>query len=291
MDLWCPFAVRDPVPNYEGGAGPMQGGGSKILHHTTEGSNYAGARATYATTGDLPHFTDSFEGGEYRVAQHLPLDVGATALVHNGGITNTDNVIQIEHVGFATDLPAGVPAWMLARSWPGGYLSGIARLCRWIEGQTGCPAVSTVQFTDHGFGAWPGRLTWDVWNAYTGHLGHMHAPENDHGDPGPMNIVAVLSGEGDDMTLPQAVDPQTGGTWTVKADGSVFTDDGAPYLGGLNNHPEFNAGGPGDPAVAVSFWKGNDTPAGGQGYKITTLDFASGSLNYYRFPRDGSLSH
>jgi len=93
------------------------------------------------------------------------------------------------------------------------------------------------------------------------------------------------------MTLAQAVDPFTGGTWTIKFDGSIYTDDGAPYLGGLNNHPEFHAGGAGNPAVAVSYWQGNNTPSGGQGYKITTLDSATGTLNYYHFPRDASLAN
>src|SRR5437016_9718550 len=172
MEVWCPFTGHDPIPRFEGGAGPMQGGAPKILHHTTEGSSFGGAHATYANTGNLPHFTDTFEQGSYQVFQHLPLNVGATALVHQGGITNTDNVIQIEHVGFATQLPAGSPAWMLAPAWPDGYLRGIARLCRWIEAQTGCAARCTVAFTDHGFGPWPGRLSWDTWNAYTGHLGH-----------------------------------------------------------------------------------------------------------------------
>ena len=65
MELWCPFAGHDPIPRFEGGAGPMQGGAPKILHHTTEGSSFGGAHATYANTGNLPHFTDTFEQGSY----------------------------------------------------------------------------------------------------------------------------------------------------------------------------------------------------------------------------------
>lgn len=179
---WCPFAQRQPVSGASG-AGPMQGGKPKILHHTTEGSSYSGALGAYVKSRNLPHFTDTFEAGAYVVFQHLPLSVAATALVHEGGITNTDNVIQIEHVGFA-DSSAG---------WPAGYLAGIAKLCRWIESQTGCPPTCRVSFMGARYGQWSGRLSWEAWDAYAGHLGHCHAPENDHYDPGPVNIAAIVA--------------------------------------------------------------------------------------------------
>src|SRR5947209_1996852 len=106
-DLWCPFAEKAPVPG-QNGAGAFSGGGWKIAHHTTEGGSYAGAFSTYAKTHDYPHFTDSFEGGVYKVHQHVPLNVAATALVHppGQGETNHNNVIQIEHVGFTASSAA-----------------------------------------------------------------------------------------------------------------------------------------------------------------------------------------
>lgn len=179
MILWCPFAVSLPVPGHEDGSGAFTGGQPKILHHTTEGSSFDGAFATYRVTGNLPHFTDSIEGGHYQVWQHLPLDVAASALEHPklSAETNRDNVIQIEHVGSAAT----------SAHWLGAYLDGIAGLCRWIEKQTGCERACDVSFA-------PGapRMVWQAWHAYSGHLGHMHAPFNHHTDPGAVNIGRIL---------------------------------------------------------------------------------------------------
>src|SRR5215471_17719630 len=36
------------------------------------------------------------------------------------------------------------------------------------------------------------RLSGSAWNAYKGILGHQHVPENDHGDPGDINIAAIM---------------------------------------------------------------------------------------------------
>jgi hypothetical protein len=126
--VWCPFATQDVLRS---GAGAFVNATAKIVHHTTEGSSYAGARAAYEQTGALPHFTDSFENGAYRVWQHLPIDQAATALKHPSGTpeTNRANAVQIEHVGFAGR----------AHDFSDGYLLGIATLCRWVESERGVP--------------------------------------------------------------------------------------------------------------------------------------------------------
>lgn len=98
-------------------------------------------------------------------------------------------------------------------------------------------------------------------------------------------LTGTPSQEVADMTWPQAVDPFSGGTWTVSPDGGVYTDDGAPYLGSPAGHPEWHT----DPPVAVSYWAGDNAPDAGQGYKVTTYCAAHGGLHYYRFPRSGAL--
>ena len=50
----CPFAVWDPI---NGGLGAFSGGPFKIVHHTTEGSNYTGARSFFLQKKSDPHFT------------------------------------------------------------------------------------------------------------------------------------------------------------------------------------------------------------------------------------------
>src|SRR5262252_4520348 len=161
-DVWCPFATRAPIPGHNG-AGPLHPAPPKIVHHTTEGSSYGGAFSTYKVTGGYPHFTDTFEADSYEVYQHLPIDVTATALAHPAGTgeTNRDNALQIEHVGFAST----------SYMWQHGYLDGIARLCRWIEEQTGCYRAAAAPFGTH-----PARLDWASWHMACGHLGHVHVP-------------------------------------------------------------------------------------------------------------------
>lgn len=85
-----------------------------------------------------------------------------------------------------------------------------------------------------------------------------------------------------------AYDPVTGGTWAVRPDGSVYADDGAKYLGGLNTHPEYQAGGSAKfgPAVGIAAYG----PGGQSGYEILTDNGTTPAPCRYRFPRDGSLA-
>lgn len=87
------------------------------------------------------------------------------------------------------------------------------------------------------------------------------------------------------------LDPTSGGLWALTPDGAVFTDGGAPYLGGLNNHPDYHAGGPSDPAFDIRPWFPSGpqaTPADQVGYTILTR--APDGVHFYHFPRDGSLA-
>jgi hypothetical protein len=49
------------------------------------------------------------------------------------------------------------------------------------------------------YGDAPQRLSPAAWDAYSGVLGHQHAPDNSHGDPGAIDINRILSAaRGDD---------------------------------------------------------------------------------------------
>lgn len=89
-------------------------------------------------------------------------------------------------------------------------------------------------------------------------------------------------------------DPDTGGVWVVASkEGSVYTYDGAPYIGATNNE-SMNGGR--YPCVGLDVWK---DPKGQNGM-VMVLDWGdrgdgSGKSNdggdrfrRYRFPRDGS---
>jgi hypothetical protein len=181
MQDYYPHAIR--VPGHD--AGPYTGGAPKIVHHTTEGASYAGALGAFRANNDWPHFTDTFEGGVYRVYQHIPLSLAARSLEHPAGTgeTNRDRCIQIEHVGFAAHTPQFAP----------GYLAGIAALCRFIEEQFGVARAASFPFSVPTVR--PERLDWPTFHRYSGHLGHQHVPNqpSGHVDPGHFPIGAVLA--------------------------------------------------------------------------------------------------
>jgi hypothetical protein len=182
MQLFFPHAQRTPGQD----AGTFTGGGAKIVHHSTEGSTFAGALSAFKANNDFPHFTDTFENGVYVVHQHIPLNLAARSLEHPAGTgeTNRDHCIQIEHVGLAAhmhDIPAG-------------YIAGIAALCRFIEAQAGVKRQALFPFTAPGIAH---RLAWNTFHQYSGHLGHQHVPNqpSGHSDPGRLPINKILHQE------------------------------------------------------------------------------------------------
>lgn len=82
-------------------------------------------------------------------------------------------------------------------------------------------------------------------------------------------------------------DEISGGLWVLLDDGSVYTYDGAPYLGGTNNarmnaagYPVYGIADDGDGYVIVLDWGDAD----GDGHAADGGD----RFRRYRFPRDGS---
>ena len=77
-----------------------------------------------------------------------------------------------------------------------------------------------------------------------------------------------------------AYDHVSGGFWVVDELGEVYAFDGAPYAGGLNTHPEWQAGGgaANGPAIGIGFCGATN------GYVIVTRD-NNGGIHPYRFGR------
>lgn len=230
-ELWYPAAIKDELPNSGSfySMYPWRG-----LLHTTEGSSYAGARSVYVRNRSAPHFTCSFEQGRFSVRQHIPLNRAARALQNLGGGVETNRIrcIQIEIVGFA--------AQSGAFSHP--YLDGIGNLMRWIERNTTIQRTAPIFYgTDAGFilasKSARQRMSFAEWNAFNGWCGHQHCPENDHWDPGKIDINYLLSVGGPTPTPPsggnivavnsppvkKVDDPQGRGYWIITNDGGVFT--------------------------------------------------------------------
>jgi hypothetical protein len=146
-----------------------------VVFHTTEGTLAEHAFGVYAASPSCPHLTVEPESG--RRFQHVPLDLSSYALrnLPGGCETNSTGVIQIEIVGRAAE----AWAWSTQR-------------LRWLGEAVLAPILAACPTIPHlVYGGT--RMTCVQWDAWIGGLcGHAHAPENDHWDPGDLDMHAVL---------------------------------------------------------------------------------------------------
>lgn len=188
-------------------AGPYSSPVDKFLIHTTEGGTVDGAIAAYRKNNSWPHLTvQAFWGRTPDICGHLDLNVSARSLRNMaGGVqTNTDGVVQLEVVGAATR-PGDIDWGTIARL-------VIGPICRTM----GIPVQSAVTWLAYpaSYGKSKVRLSGPEWTSYRGLLGHQHAPENDHGDPGAIPIDVILAAAGS----------------TTAAPSQLPEDDDMPYL-------------------------------------------------------------
>lgn len=226
MNDWYPGARRNPAPTKYWGT--YTGGPFKGVLHTTETDSfsphvdsYGGWHTSYPHfTVILVHFPDHDEVWIY---QHIPLSRAARALKNlSGGVqTNTDKAIQIEIVWRAGN----------AQNMPAILLDAIGHLMRWIEGETGIKRKSSDDFHFYPpenkiqLGREPWRMSGSAWDRYDGWCGHMHVPENVHGDPGKIAIRYLLD-VGAVVAPPPAISfVGTLEEETVRAEVKVNTDD------------------------------------------------------------------
>lgn len=193
-DLWYPGGIDDPAPAACWGSF-TDAGEPKFVLHTTEGRlgwydpdpRRGDVRRYYGNPGNWPNYTLAVAGGRWRVYNHVPANRSAMALRNlPGGVqTNRDNATQVEIATRAAHIG----------SLPGAALDELARLLAWEHLARGVPLRSTVRWVaypaSYGQGA-PQRLPGPAWDAYAGVVGHQHATENDHGDPGLFPITALL---------------------------------------------------------------------------------------------------
>lgn len=196
--MWLPNAERITGNS----AGSMNRDGSrKLLFHSTEGSTIEGAVAAYRANNSWPHLT--VDCPRRRVVQHLDLTLAARSLRNTPGgadETNRDGtvLVQIELVGHAaTPTDLGSPEDLV---WFGQEV--VRPICRGLA----IPIATGVRWVSYpasyGTGA-AQRLSVAAWDAYSGILGHQHAPDNSHGDPGSIDIAWIIRAatEEDDMTI------------------------------------------------------------------------------------------
>ncbi|WP_270409466.1 peptidoglycan-binding protein [Brachybacterium paraconglomeratum] len=190
-------------------------GGEPIgLLHSTETSTWPG----YGAGSSAPHLTVRFAPKARTIAarQHFSTTRPSRALVNKAGGVQTNNarVFQIELIGscdltFATKHGFLYLPDLLEEAWARDALAAVLAA---VSESLGIPLTSSVVWANY-----PGsygekaaqRLTGAQWEAYSGWLGHQHAPENDHGDPGDIPIAEILASAGGDPTA--VIAPSSGG--------------------------------------------------------------------------------
>lgn len=124
-----------------------------------------------------------------RVAQFLPLNISASALAHKTVETNHDGALQVCIIGRAHDMPSLDRAQL---AWLGReVVAPIARLVPELH----LDIIATFYGDDAGFVvASPlarQRMGRTVWDNFNGQCGHQHVPDNDHWDPGRLDVAAI----------------------------------------------------------------------------------------------------
>ncbi len=173
----------------------VAGYAKKIVLHTTEGSNWPNY------SGNAPHITIKWDAnwGRFEVRQHIDLDSAARALkiVAGGGETNRGGAIQVEIIGTCSEGNSIKPYW------PGASDQMLKALGLFVRQLAGGVKVKTTIAPLVAYPASYGsearqRFSATTWRNFNGICGHQHVPENDHGDPGALNLKRAM-----DLSMPQ----------------------------------------------------------------------------------------
>ncbi|MER6492736.1 hypothetical protein [Streptomyces griseorubiginosus] len=171
-----------------------------LCWHSTEGTSLP----SYDGGSMAPNFTAKPDFAAKRLVwyQHFDFDVSSRALRNlTGGVeTNTLNVGQVEIVGtcdpttHAKWARSGIQHLYMAEL-PDWAIRDLAAFAKWANANHGVPLSSGLTFKAYpsSYGGNGVRMNGTQWNNFTGHCGHQHVPENDHGDPGAFPMAAILA--------------------------------------------------------------------------------------------------
>lgn len=182
---WLDGAVR--IASSAGGR--LVGGPPRWVWHTFEAdptrlTAVAGARALRAAGNDV-HFVFNPLSGD--IAQLLPASVSGRALQNAAGGVETNRMgsvcLQVEVIAFAARPFTAILT-------PAGR-AGLGELIRFARAH-GIPDVWPAGPPP----AYPSGFSIRsaaTWTSHTGHFGHSQVPENDHGDPGALDIRKLFA--------------------------------------------------------------------------------------------------
>lgn len=175
-DLWLPeghhwdlHIEHRPSRN---DAGPFTGGGKKFVPHTTEGGSLD-SNSDLLVRVNTPHLLFGVRPGNehWTMIQFLPFNVAGKTLqndVGDGFQTNRANAVQMEIVGFTADIP----------EWSDLMYKRLANALTLVQHRFDFPTRAPLDFSSK-----TNRMGDAEWVKAAGIYGHMHAPDNEHGDP------------------------------------------------------------------------------------------------------------
>ena len=164
----------------------------KILLHSTETGSFPGY-GRWSVGPALHH-----QPRQRRGSPAFPDEPGGASLALGGVQTNRDGVIQIEIIGTCDK--------SFARKYGYPYLPDMtdemAGRLKWLL-QKICAAIPAIPLTTSvawksypsSYGNSSVRMSNSQWTRYKGILGHQHAPENTHGDPGDLPMKRILGAD------------------------------------------------------------------------------------------------
>lgn len=171
-----------------------------VVLHTTEGRSLP----DYQGGAVAPNLTAVPDLAARRLKwyQHFDIDISSRALANlRGGVeTNTLNVCQVELVG--TCAPETHTKWKTSDKahvyWPKApewALREVAGFLAWAHLHHDVPlrgpALWPAYPKSYGNGGGQ-RMSFSRWNSFRGVCGHMHVPENLHGDPGAIDFDTLI---------------------------------------------------------------------------------------------------
>jgi len=169
-----------------------------VVLHTTEGRTLP----DYGGGASAPNLTavPDLEAKRLRWFQHFDIETSSRALRNlTGGVeTNTLNVCQVELVGTCDPGthtkwgPSPHIFWPEAPEWA---LAELAEFLAWMHEQHAVPLTGPSSWLPYpsSYGDSSARMSGSSWSAFKGVCGHMHVPENDHGDPGALDFARLIA--------------------------------------------------------------------------------------------------
>lgn len=165
--------------------GPYVNAPFRGVIHTTQSVSYTPSKFEYYGHSNPPHFTVARGANGARVFQHYSIKVAARALANlDGGVqTNRQNAIQIEIAWRAENIAA----------LPDAMKQELRLLIAWINKQCGIKRVAPPFYGHEAYGNGSiARMEFQEWTSFNGWCGHQHVPENQHWDPGKIDIDYLL---------------------------------------------------------------------------------------------------